>query len=575
MKTARGECKAKSAIPGYRCAVVITLTGLLAWGSILFSDYKLYDSWWTHHFLHYPGQLWCWERICREVGRPLDYYWFLSIAWTGNLVMAAKWVGVVAWIASAVLFSRVLVNGLGFSRNDSIAIACIATSLPFFDLLGELCMFMYATAPLLFWAAWLLFLSNKWDFSFRSLVTRAATLLLFFLSFNLNSQIPYFYAVAFALFLCAWRTNQRGLLREIGVHVRRYPDFYLLPLIFWSWKSLFCPLQGIYKEWNYNAISLNPESMLPVYWSLLSTFSGELVEATSSSWRILVPVIIAVAVAIWLARNPESLKARAEKSRFPDRFYIALGFLLLFSASFPYAVTQKAFGSFGWESRNAVLLAFPVALILFCVMRQMHHALLPNRPRSLLVSVVALVTVGIISANCSTLRLQALGAKQDCIANKLKVALGGTDIRAVSLRDYYQIPGTIYFYPHVMWTYIATDMDKLPSVLVVDTRIAVPDQIKENPDGSKQPVVPMVTFDDRTYNYLIEQTTTGYALTSLPKTGETLTAVVTEGKNGSDGVAIGARYFYYRYFKPASLKQFVKDIAKVSVIDRSQQTISY
>ena len=154
----------------------IILVGLLAWGLVLFTDYLLYDSWWTSYLLQNKGKFWCFEQICHEIGRPLDIFFFWPLTFFHDPVFVAKVVGVCSHIAQAYLFSMCLQAAFRISKIDATWIAAIGIALPFFDLCGEICLFMYGTAPLLFWAAWLILLQCDWKFNTRYFLLRLLVL---------------------------------------------------------------------------------------------------------------------------------------------------------------------------------------------------------------------------------------------------------------------------------------------------------------------------------------------------------------------------------------------------------------
>ena len=99
----------------------IFMVGLLAWGLILFTDYLLYDSWWTCYLLQNKDRFWCFKQICNEIGRPLDITFFLPLTFFTDPVFVAKFIGVSSHIAQAFLFSMCLQVAFRISKMDGIS----------------------------------------------------------------------------------------------------------------------------------------------------------------------------------------------------------------------------------------------------------------------------------------------------------------------------------------------------------------------------------------------------------------------------------------------------------------------
>lgn len=560
------------------CACLfITFVGALALGLVTLTQYSLYDSIWTNYFLKSSGQLWCLERILSEIGRPLDFFFLYPLHFVANPVICSKWISVVAWIAAAICFQRFLRNGLLLSSVDATLIASIGLSLPFFDLIGELCVLMNATATLLFWLGWLLVLKIRRACFTKSLSggLRLLAWLMFALAFNLNSHLVYFYGVAFAVILCsAEPIGFKGITAAVFKDVKSFPDFAVLPVAFWIWKLIFCPLGGLYAEWKYNEISLDPSNIASGMLSLVSTFLSELCEAAQPPERLLIPVAVGAFIVLIIHLKPKWLPDYHDMRPWDCIFHIGIGLLLLASASLPYFITKKNFDSSGWDTRNAVLIHFPTAIILYFLIRLLQRTLLTRYHRSIYAVVGFVIASGIISWNVSALRLEALGAKQESITQKIRQGLHTRSPYAISLRDYFQIPMTIAYYPHIVWTYMATEINEYPKVLIVDTRPYAQDQVSQTGDGKPNITVPLLNFNSDTYARLVKQTTMDYALTSLPKEGNTQTIIITPGKLGNQGEAIGLSFLYRQYFLPKERQSFLKDLSTVTFVEDngSQQT---
>jgi len=555
--------------------LTIIFLGLLGWGLILFTDYFLYDSWWTLYFLKNPAKFWCFEQICHEIGRPLDIFFFYPLTLTNNPVLIAKVIGVSSHILQACLFFRFLQIGLQFSKEDAFWISVIGVTLPFFDLCGEICMFMYGTSPLLFWLAWIIVLGTEWKISLKYLALRLGVWVLFILSFNLNSLLFLFYAVAGILFLSKISHSTKDqLISQIERNFRSFGDLYALPILFWLWKSIFCPLGGIYAEWEYNKINFNFETIVSGYLSFLNLILGEFYQFLEIGVPACLMVIgVSVLTSFLLIKFKKTPQTPIKQNSKYVFLNLVFALLLVVSSVFPYVVTGKLFAEYGWDSRNAVLLNLPFGMFIFMVFKTISIYFKKIPQFFIQASMILFILSGIIMINISTINLQAMGAKQLSLSIKLKEIISKYHPRVISLRDYFQIPKTIYFYPHIMWTYIGTDFNSIPKSLIVDTRPVFPDQIKQNPNGSQEIVVPLVNFDQNVYNHFVKYAGAAFTFSQVPENNDTFTVVVTEGEFGLNGFKIGTHYLENLYSNKDKISVFLNNVTRISVYKPDGNTL--
>lgn len=544
----------------------IVLVGVLAHGLVPLTDYVLWDGWWYAADLARPGGSPVMARLFHEVGRPLDMWFYLPIRWIGgDPVVVAKWLGLVAWIASAVCISVVLHRLAGLSQPLATAVAVLAAALPVFDLLGELALWMNTACVLLFWIAWVLMSWLPDRAGWRAIVVRLAALGTFFLSFDLNSNLVMFYAVACAIaglrLPHLWPGATRARLQHaVILHL----DFVALPVIFWIWKTCFTPTSGFYAT-GYNQPSLDPVRLATGYvgFTVHFLFHGFVDLVSSPPWWF-IAVAITAAVTIIVRRTPGAATG-LEPQRGMGLRLCGWGMFLLLAAAFPYIVVGQSLASEGWPSRNCILCALPTAMIVTGLLIAVNARWIPRARWAWMTGVTVLVVLGIGGCVRNYLTYQAFGVKQLSIRAKLSKLVHESNASVIQLRDYVQIPGTIPYYPPVIWTYLATGADGVPTTFVVETATIAPDIYQTGPDGGPQRVIPQIPLQPRTVDEAITATTMPYALERIPRTGAQALAMVSPNQSRLTPTDIGRRYLLLAWLAPTKALDFVQDFTTIEI----------
>jgi len=567
VQVADTEGKATGSPPGIKVfaeLAVIVAAGLAAHGLILLSDYILWDGWGYSHWLGERAELVHLERLFREIGRPLDILFWIPFIGVKEMQLHAKYAGVATWILSACLMYLVLLRSRFTSPSAALMCGVLATILPVFDVLGELAIWMNTACVALFWAGWWVLVSMP-SRGALAWLCRAIGLGLFFLSFNLNSQLVYFYA--FAVCLVAVNLFQDGakpVWAAASRTVLRYADFAVLPIVFWTWKRMFTPNSGYYEGYNNPAFTFELLSRTGV--SLFSGFLADEARALFESplWFVVSLIIVVLCVLLAVRRGVRFAVAGSPRQ---GVFLFLVGGLLLFAGAFSYAVVDQSFSASGWLTRNCILLALPLSMLLVGALILVGSRFFPHRP-GLVWSMVALIALmGIGSSNRGILRWQAFGAKQESIGIKLRSAFMDKAPSFVQLRDYFLIPNTIYYYPPIVWTYLLARGLRTPKTFVIETAQIAPDELFVDALGTPQRRVTVLNVNAQAVEQAIEQTSMPYAMVEIPRHGLQALAIVEPTEMGNDGVALGWEYLKTRWLQPGLIPQFLGRLTSVQVQD--------
>jgi len=541
----------------------IIAAGIAAHGLVLLTDYVLWDGWWYAADLARPESPAVMTRLFHEVGRPIDMAFYAPLRWLGgDPVIWAKWLGTASWIGSALCMRTVFRKIAGLSDAVATSVAVLVVALPIFDLLGELALWMNTACVLLFWLAWVLVSRLPERAGWRAIAVRLAALCLFFISFDLNSNLVMFYAIAVALVGLRLPDMQpQTLVGRLPREVIRHADFLALPVVFWLWKTVFTPTSGYYAT-GYNQPSLAPDRLAAGYSGMTIDFVFRgLIELLSSSTWIAAAVVVAIAATTVMRRFPLPEPVVERPARLGPRL-LGWGLFLLLAAAFPYIVVGQSLASEGWLTRNCILCPLPVAMVVCGLLIVVNRWWLSQYTKAWLAGVAAIVTLSVGGCIHNYLAYQALGAKQWAIRGRLMEMIHDSDAAVVQLRDYYRIPRTIPYYPPIIWTFLASGTSGPPKSFVIETALLAPDGVDQGPDGQPRRVIPTIPLRSEGLDEAIIGTTMPYALEQVPRVGPQIMVTIEPGSENAKPSDLGLRYLILSWLAPDRLPDFLRGLIK-------------
>lgn len=533
--------------------LVVAVAGFAANGLLLLTDHSVWDGLLYLQAYGWPGGRQTMWQLFNEAGRPLDYFSYLLAFETGHPVFVSKALGVSAWTACGILCQRVLQKAGGLGIAESTLVAALSVSLPVFDVLGDFSMWMHTTSLLFFWIAAALLVGLPGRKGLPHGLQRSTALLLFFVSFNLNSLLVFFYALAASLAVLRWEPRRTAVqLRSASKLVLRHADFAVLPVGFWILKSLLTPTSGHYADYNKPALSL------PVVWESIPAFFEQ----------FLIPEVVFVLVSPWFALAAVVAAAvlgsrRAVAASSSGGRLLLAGAMLLAGAVAPYFLVGQFLGSHGWWSRNAILTGPPLGMLIvgFSILATRLFqkrfgavwAILP----------LALLILGVVASNRAILRLQGLGAKHEAVRLALQREIADAGPAVVQLRDYFPLPGTVDFYPPVIWSSLAAREGLPPRTIVFDTIPLAPHQESVDGNGRLQVNMPYLPMDGIGVDQLAEGTTIPDYFQKTPREGPQILVVVREGSLGDNAVDLGWSHLLFKWLEPEKRPDFFRNLVEV------------
>lgn len=546
----------------------VVVAGLWAHLLLLATDYVIWDGWWQFADISWPEGPSVTKRHLAEVGRPLDlvyYAPFRAVAAFSTRVWLAKLMAMVLWVGCACLMLGVMWRATRVPRDVAVAIAAAVASCPVFGMLGEYSLWMYTGAVFLFWLAWFALVHLSGTTGVRAVLARPILWFMFFLSFNLNSQLVAFYGIGASLF--ASRLTSRRLTDVIRLgtsYAVRFGDFLLLPPLFWLWRKTCTPSIGAYV--GYNTISLSPQRLA----AGATAMTQELLlpwlcnPLASDTWLIVAG--LAAVTTLWML--PARQRQQSDSQGWSARLAIA-GLFLLAMNTFPYLAVGQVPSASGWLSRNAILTPLPLAMLAVGAFLAVSTRLPPTMFKAWKVLTVAWIVLNIGACTRNYLALQGFGVKQDSISLRLHEAIDHSPTAAVQMRDYFPIPATVPAYAPSIWTFLPTRGALKPRTFVFEVGGALPDQQRIDASGNPVVVIPHVLLTEKMLNNMIAETTLGYAMQEIPRIGRHVLLCIRPGRYNINGVALGSEYLWRKWLDPVTVPQFVRDATISEVLELS------
>ena len=260
------------------------------------------------------------------------------------------------WSTSVLVF-LICHNFSPLDEWQSFFIAAMMLIFPIQDMALDFCVTVqYVLTQTLFYCAILLCFSlNDLNWGLVFLLLRFLMIILFLMSFNMNSLLVFYGAFVFYFFsynyLCLDQNFYFLALSNI--------DLVLLPFVFWFLIKKVSPPLGYYKK--YNKIIFNFNRIQKSYKILAVDLFLPLMKRISA---MSIPALILLAVlhlfglmSVVINHEPHTHSIETLL------FAFCTGILFFIGATLPYSLVGQVFGYTGWETKNNLLLPLPLSII--------------------------------------------------------------------------------------------------------------------------------------------------------------------------------------------------------------------
>jgi hypothetical protein len=404
-----------------RALVVLSILLLAAHAPLVLNDGIFMDDWLLLKLRQdCPVDL---SFLVSGAGHPVFFGYYSIANMTGAPVAVMVIMTVLAVLAGAICLALAAVRCGLLSRAEAIGVALLVWTYPGYQMWAGKANAVYVFSFGLFCVAtWLLTLAFDARGA-RHAELRIVAALAFFLSFALNSLMALYLFAMFGLFVAVWRANggEHGPIRRLVLSAWRcaagYPEFVVLPLVYWGALNIWFKRVGAYA--GYYGIHLPKLSDLRGGWNAFFQMGCMNVLAragqTASNHWLLLTLIIGSVVIVALMLCAEDAPPRT--SVFQVALPLLLGVLLFFALSMPYLIAGIQPTLAFYETRHLLLFGLPGALLVLAVKRLVQGAI---GDRAALVGVFGLASIVSIAALWNSyVFLQARALKQGALSSHL------------------------------------------------------------------------------------------------------------------------------------------------------------
>lgn len=365
--------------------LLLGVIAVFSHGLLLLNDGTYFDDWILQPMLAEGG----WSELQNwfsQMGLPFPPYIYWGVKLAGGYYQGAAFL---AKFFSAVLIYKICLRLAWLNRYEALGIALLSLAYPAYQVAVTFCNLTYEFYYCLFLlAAWLLLRSEQTSGSKGPrLLSRLLSLFLFFLAFNLNSLLVFYFSFLLLLFLHLKQAHQFSWLAAAKTLLPRHIDFILLPFVYWIGKKLFFPTYGLYQ--GYNALNLSLAPLATHLLDFVETAGYAQVEASIARlmehpilWVITLAGIY-LAYSRFMRKKPNTLPLthiQIEQESRKAKWIFLYGVLLLLSGVFAYSAVGLSPSLSGWNTRHAILVGLPMAILIVAALRPLWVSGLYHEP---------------------------------------------------------------------------------------------------------------------------------------------------------------------------------------------------
>jgi hypothetical protein len=346
-------------LEAYRPYLLIAAVTVVAHGLILLNQGVYWDDWLNYTFAVENR----WQNLYSDFflleGRPMYAVLFWFLGFFPDPIVAHRWLTLGLLVGTGCLIYAIGISTKWLTSFESVALAILTIVYPAFKVAFGFTLFPYVLSYFLFvLGAWLSFTMVNHTAGSRRVLLRIFSLLIFALSFTVESFLVFYYWFLGLLFITVIDKGQ-----PVSYYIKRlihFADYALLPFVYWTVDWYAFPVGDIFAQQHWNTIQVNLTTIGDVFYR----FIRYAIWQPLSNFHVLVWLFVLAALS--LPRLSWDLKLGKGRR---DYFIVLVGIAGLLFGILPYALIGKAPGPEGWETRHALLIGLPVALTLIGLLR--------------------------------------------------------------------------------------------------------------------------------------------------------------------------------------------------------------
>ena len=513
------------------------LVGLLAYGLVFFNKGLFLDGWFVEGWSK-KGTWKHLKRFMKEVGMPYLYLLHKGISALRAGKTPYNFINLISLLGAAYAVSYLCVQSGYLSFQESMLIAALMLAYPGQQIACEKSVTQYFLCTLFFYLGAALNIQSELSIGTEGVLLWIASLALLFLSFNMNSLLVYY--LGFLIYKAFFLTKEGqpdlyfNLVIKNGILV-------FLPPLFWVLKGWLTPKSGYYSE--YNSISFRSKRLAQGLVSLMSegTF-GCYLEAVRLFLRN--PIwVVPIIFGMWVGKPLLAETPQIASIGVP---LLILSLILILLAAIPYILVGQPFGTFGWATKNNVLLAFPCALFIYSAVSIIFK---PEVKGFFLCAVIFGGAIYLVHVYASWI---ALWAKNLSALKKISEENLFKNAAIVEVCDSYPTELCNRSRPE-HWDISLTYM------FAYQTQAVRHFGIVGNENSN------MASYSPEEIKNKIIQTTVPYVLEEIDTNGNQMRLKIEKGMHSWGDTKIAVKYLFYSAFCPNKLYAFLSKLVKVEI----------
>lgn len=421
--------------------VPIVLFGitLATHGFLLVSDFVIADDWWLLDWLKAKD----WDSIkhlTHANGLYLQRYFLAFYLLFPEPVVVTKLATLIELYAISIAIFSILKATNFFSNIESLFISVVGITLPVVRVYGNtMPMMMYISMYLLFLICVLMAFKTEKGVGYGHWPLRLITLGGFFVSFTFGSLLVFYFGFLAGLMYFRFKETEGDRVFIAWRWITTRLDYCCLPFVFWFWRRIFHP--GIESGIDYQVPAFESLTRLPA--AFIRLVVGVIPEQVFGGISLLfsVPIggVVTLLFSYMLTRIAYTYFRDRESSDHRDikiyRLVVFAG-LLLFFAVFPYWATNYPIESDGFNSRHALLMSVPIAMLLLACFKLLHKTFQGSVSQFGMLFLFIFMIMSFAAVQITTYyEWQAISVKEKSVVENMKQLASLDDYRLVKVED--------------------------------------------------------------------------------------------------------------------------------------------
>ena len=518
---------------------IIAVVALIVQGPILLMDGIYWDGWLIYTSLAEKN----WNNISAmfiEAGAPTTLYLHWFMGYLPNIILGYRLLAFVSIACSGLLVYLIGNETKWVNSTENLWIALLSLAYPANQVAFEVINVPSVFYLCLFYSACLLALRAERAAGFGHYGLRASAVLLFLISFTVNSLLVFYFGFLLLLALFVRRLQSLSLRQTLMRFLPRHLGYILLPLLYWLIKEILFPQHGLYA--NYNQFTFSPPEMLLNLASFLNNgiygqFKIAVLELLNRPTLWLLALLGA-----WFGWRYFNEKAPTNRQSVSPYTLLAYGVLLMGLGIFPYLAVGLSPTLSGWSTRHSLLLALPLALVIVAIARLLFSDPKMGFSRTGWIFLTTLLLAFGLATVSNYVDWQARWVKDRSLMVNLALLDGAEKYSVYWGDDQYPLGGESN-YRFYEWSSIFKQVWGDETRIGIDQRYSTPTWLA----------------DYKPYF------TKFHNLSGFDPAGCQATLTIRQGNSDYSAITLVKRYFYFKFLVPKRMSDFLANVTQIQV----------